>query len=158
LERYLDQGYGACYLARLGIAQIVEEALLHFDGDRYRLLAWVVMPNHVHVVVEMFEAHPVAEIVHSWKSFTAHTANRVLGRRGPFWQIEYFDRTIRDESHLLAAIEYTHNNPVSAGLVDSPPEWRYSSAARTSRIDRTEKAALRAGQAGRLRSQQDEED
>lgn len=128
LEKYEDAGHGACWLRDERIAAIVESALLHFDGERYRLLAWCVMPNHVHVLIEVKSGFLLADIVHSWKSFTANESNRILGRKGTFWQREYFDRFIRDEKHLQASIEYIEQNPVKAGLVRSPEQWRFSSA------------------------------
>jgi REP element-mobilizing transposase RayT len=128
LEALLDAGHGACYLRDARIAWLVQRALLHFDGSRYRLIAWVVMPNHVHVLVEMHNGHPLASIVQAWKSFAAHEANKLLQRRGVFWQPEYFDRATRDERHLVAAIDYVHNNPVKAGLVSEAGDWAWSSA------------------------------
>jgi REP element-mobilizing transposase RayT len=107
---------------------IVENALLHFDGERYRLLAWCVMSNHVHVVAQQLEGWPLAKVVHSWKSFTANEVNRLLDRNGPLWQREYFDRFMRDDGHLGATIAYVENNPVAAGLVELPQDWRWSSA------------------------------
>ena len=109
---------------------MVEKALLHFDGDRYRVLAWCVMPNHVHVVVETMGAYRLSEVMHSWKSFTSKQANQILGRNGTFWMAEYFDRFVRDEDHLRAAIAYVHQNPVKAGLVRESTDWRFSSAGR----------------------------
>jgi putative transposase len=108
----------------------VEGAMLHFDGDRYRLLAWCVMPNHVHVVVEPTDESGLGTVVLAWKSFTAHRANRILGRRGPFWHKDYFDRFIRDEGHLARTIDYIENNPVKAGLASTPSSWPWSSARR----------------------------
>jgi hypothetical protein len=67
----LDQGMGACWLRRPEIASLVQNALLHFDGERYRLLAWCLMPNHVHIVIEMLANHSLSEVLRSWKSFTA---------------------------------------------------------------------------------------
>ncbi len=128
LERLLDNGYGECLLANRRIASLVEDELLHFDAGRYHLLAWVIMPNHVHVLVETLAGHPLSAILHSWKSYTAKAANRMLGRSGPIWQPEYFDRAIRDERHLAAAIEYIHNNPVKAGLAQRAEDWPFSSA------------------------------
>ena len=107
---------------------LVENALLYFDGKRYRLFAWVVMPNHVHVLVELFEDHTLDQILHSWKSYTATEANNILGRRGQFWYREYYDRYIRNEAHFARAVEYIHNNPVAAGLVSRAEDWRFSSA------------------------------
>jgi putative DNA methylase len=130
IEAALDQGRGACVLARAELATIVQEALQHFDGSRYRLHAWVIMPNHVHVLITPLAGHSLSDIVHSWKSFTAKRINKHLGTTGPFWQEEYFDRMIRDESHFAAVMDYIANNPVKAGLCAKPDDWTFSSAAR----------------------------
>jgi REP element-mobilizing transposase RayT len=127
-EAYLDAGHGACYLKDARIGKLVEDALHFFDGRRYNLLAWVVMPNHVHTLVETREGFPLRSIVHSWKSYTAKAANGLLGRSGPFWYPEYFDRHIRDEQHYLAVVAYIHDNPVKAGLSAKAEDWRFSSA------------------------------
>ena len=128
VEEYLNAGYGACALRDPRIGSMVEDALLYFDGKRYRQIAWVVMPNHVHTLIETFEGYPLFDVVHSWKSYTAKQANQILGRTGQFWYRDYFDRYIRDERHFWAAVNYIHNNPVKAGLVQKPPDWPYSSA------------------------------
>jgi len=128
IEAWLDAGHGKCWLRDPRIAELVENALLHFDGDRYRLLAWCVMPNHVHVVAHFDKGHSLAAVVHSWKSFTASEANRILQRSGAFWFREYWDRFIRDERHLQNTLSYVEANPVKAHLVRSPEEWPWSSA------------------------------
>jgi REP element-mobilizing transposase RayT len=128
IARYEDAGRGACWLRDRRIGQMVEANLLHFDGERYRLLSWCVMPNHVHVMVETWEGWPLADLVHSWKSYTAHEANRILNRRGEFWQREYYDRYIRNVEHYLLVIRYIEENPVKARLVTHPAEWPWSSA------------------------------
>ena len=129
-DRKLDTGLGACWLARPDIAGIVESALLHFDGVRYRLLAWCIMPNHVHVIVEPGTDNPLDRIVHSWKSYSAQRANRLLVRNDPFWHRDYFDRFMRDEDHLNRTIHYVENNPVKAGLISEAIEWPWGSARR----------------------------
>ncbi len=129
-ERLMDAGQGACWLRRPDIASFVEDALLHGDGERYRLICWVVMPNHVHTLIETRDGHPLPKIVHGWKSFTANQANRDLGRTGQFWARDYFDRYIRDDRHLAAVIAYIENNPVKAGLVDRAEDWAFGSARR----------------------------
>ena len=134
IENYLDSGCGECYLRQPEIAKLVQKNLLHFDGERYRLLAWVVMPNHAHVLIEIMQT-PLAEILHGWKSYTAKAANRLLRRSGDFWQSEYFDRYIRDEEHLRKVVHYIENNPVKAGLVKSPEEWIFGSAWHRSTCD-----------------------
>ena len=128
VEAYLNAGYGACTLRDPHVARLVEEALLYFDGQRYRLIAWVIMPNHVHTLIETIEGYPLRSITHSWKSYTAKQANQILGRTGRFWFPEYFDRYIRNERHLEAAIHYIHENPVKAGLVEKPEDWPFGSA------------------------------
>jgi REP element-mobilizing transposase RayT len=128
ISQYEDSGQGSCRLRDERIAALVENALLHFDGQRYRLIAWCVMPNHVHVLIEAWEAWPLAGIMHSWKSYTSHRANQILKRSGDFWFREYFDRFIRDDRHFAKALLYIEENPVKAGLVRTREAWRWSSA------------------------------
>jgi len=128
LEAYLDAGHGECLLGNPKAAKIVEKALLHFDNARYRLLAWCVMPNHVHVMIETWEGFPLADLLHSWKSYTAKELNKLFGTTGKVWQEEYFDRFIRDERHFHAAFDYIHRNPVAAGLVKRAEDWEWSGA------------------------------
>jgi REP element-mobilizing transposase RayT len=128
IDHELDSGLGAWWLRRPEIAALVQNALLHFDGDRCRLLAWCVMPNHVHVVIEILGNRSLSDIVRSWKSFTSRRANVLLGRSGPFWHADYFDRYMRDEEHLARTIEYVEQNPVKAGLIDIAADWLWSSA------------------------------
>jgi REP-associated tyrosine transposase len=128
LSRYEDAGHGSCWLRDKRIAALVEEALLHFDGQRYRVIAWCVMPNHVHGLIETRGGWPLARIVHSWKSYTSHAANQILGLSGDFWFREYHDRFIRDDEHFAKAVAYIEQNPVQARLVNAREEWRWSSA------------------------------
>jgi putative transposase len=120
----LDKGWGACWLKSEQIARLVEGAFFAFDGDRYRLHAWTIMPNHVHV---LFSVLPSA-IVGSWKRYTARLANKELGRTGAFWQTEYWDRFIRNEGHFAVTESYIDQNPVKAGLVTEASMWPYGSA------------------------------
>ncbi|HYD07528.1 MAG TPA: transposase [Reyranella sp.] len=124
----LDHGWGACWLRSEPIARLVEEAFFAFDGMRYRLHAWTVMPNHVHVLFSVLPDHPLGSIVGSWKRFTARKANELLGRSGEFWQTEYWDRFIRNEEHFGRTEEYIDQKPVKAGLVSEPRLWPYGSA------------------------------
>ncbi len=121
IEKYLDSGAGACDLKNPAIAEEVANTLRHFDNQRYRLFAWCVMPNHVHVVVRLLPGHTLAEVVHSWKSFTAKRANEALGRQGSFWQREYYDHLVRNEGELERSIHYVAENPQKANLRD----WRW---------------------------------
>jgi len=115
VDPVLDAGHGQCDLAKPGIAGIVEAALKHFDGDRYRLHAWSIMPNHVNVIVTPLGDQDLSAILHSWKSFTANKANEILGRSGTFWQEESYDHIIRDGSEFRAQLRYVLENPGPAG-------------------------------------------
>ena len=128
IEAYLDRGLGVCYLSDPRVGSLVQSALLHFDGDRYRLSAWVVMPNHVHVLAAPLPTHSLSGIMHSIKSYTSQEANKVLTRKGKFWFEDYFDRYIRNAQHFENAVSYIESNPVRAGLCSLPWEWRLSSA------------------------------
>ena len=122
IERYLDAGHGKCWLSDQRVATAVRDALQHFQGERYELDAWCIMPNHVHVVVRPKESHTLSEILHTWKSFTAKDANRLLNRCGSFWQHESYDRLIRNESELKNQTRYVLENPEKASLKNWP--WR----------------------------------
>jgi REP element-mobilizing transposase RayT len=131
IDRYLDSGAGACHLARPDIAELVANALKYFDGERYCLHAWCVMPNHVHTVFTILPAGSLDGILHSWKSFTSKEANKLLGTTGTFWQREYYDRLIRDADEFRSFVNYTVENPVRAGLRNWKWVWR-AEAARSS--------------------------
>ena len=130
-EAALDQGHGACWLRRPQVAAVVQETLLLFDNVRYLLHAWVIMPNHVHALMTVLDGSYLSTILHSWKSYTAKSANRSLRRKGEFWQADYFDRVMRDEAHFAATVDYIHRNPVKAGLCAKPEDWPWSSIHRT---------------------------
>ncbi len=134
IEDWIDAGHGCCLLRQPDVARMMQTALLYFDGLRYRLLAWVVMPNHVHVLFEPGEGWPLATIVGSWRSYTGRrmaprmpTAVEHHGSRR-VWQREYWDRYIRNERHYLAARAYIHANPVKAGLAARAEDWPWGSA------------------------------
>ena len=128
VERYLDMGYGQCLLKDPRIAAMVQESLLAFDGLRYELFAWVIMPNHTHSLLTPSQAWSLERLIHSHKSYTAHEANRILNRVGQFWMNEYFDRYIRNADHFRNTVRYIENNPVKAGLCSKPAQWPFSSA------------------------------
>jgi len=127
IEKYLDRGRGGCLLRDHRAAALVEENWLRFDGQSYHLLAWVVMPNHVHLLVEIWQI-PQSKLIKDWKGFTARSINRLFGRRGKLWQEDYWDRYIRDEKHYRKVRHYIEWNPVKAGLVKWPEQWPFSSA------------------------------
>jgi REP element-mobilizing transposase RayT len=123
IERYLDQGQGCCHLRNPAIAQVVAGVLRYFDDQRYRLFAWCIMPNHVHVVARFFPGESLASVIHSWKSFSAKQANSIRGSAGSFWQREYYDHLVRDENEFEHAIYYVGDNPTKAGLQNWPWVW-----------------------------------
>jgi REP element-mobilizing transposase RayT len=127
LERYFDRGAGECWLARPDIAKCAENALLYFNTQRYQLHAWVIMPNHIHIIVKIGNA-PLAKLMQSWKQFISRESNKLLNRKGDFWQREYWDTYMRDENQMLTATKYIENNPVKANLVREPRDWPWSSA------------------------------
>lgn len=102
--------------------------LLHHDATRHRLLAWCVMPNHVHALIETWAGFRLPGIVKSWKGVTSRRANAVLGRSGRFWMADSYDRFLRDEDHYRNVTGYIELNPVKAGWVEKPADWLYSSA------------------------------
>jgi REP element-mobilizing transposase RayT len=128
IEAYLDRGYEACFLSDHRIADLTQSALLYFDGERYRLSAWVIMPNHVHLLAAPRIGHSLSSIMHSLKSYTSQEANKILARKGKFWFEDYFDRYIRNGQHFENAVSYIENNPVRAGLCEYTDDWRFSSA------------------------------
>ena len=169
MHDWIDAGYGSCVLCTPEIAEMVQNTFLHFDGERYHIHAWVVMPNHFHVLVQPINGWALSKIVASWKKFTARgigdylkrekqgnreatkslanqeigdpgNANLPIGNSGstnlpigslkqnPTWHREYWDRFIRNDCHYIQTVEYIHNNPVLAGLVNTPEEWRWTSA------------------------------
>jgi putative transposase len=127
LENYLDRGRGECHLRRTDIAKIVEDAFRFHHAQWYDLLAWVVMPNHVHLLVKVSDTS-LSKIVKELKRYTAREANKILRQEGAFWTEDYFDTYMRDAEHELKTRRYIENNPVKALLVREPKEWPWSSA------------------------------
>lgn len=127
VEDYLDRGAGSCVLRQPACAEIVQNALRHFDGERYRLIAWCVMPNHVHVLFETFAGHPIGKVIHSWKTFTAREINKRLSQSGQLWQDDFFDTFMRNDEHQAAEVNYIERNPVNANLVKHAADWPWSS-------------------------------
>jgi len=115
---WLDAGFGACLLRQAEAARIVADALRFFDGERYVLGDFVVMPNHLHLLVTPAPDHQLSDIVRSWKTFTARQINGLLGRSGAFWQAETYDHIVRSEEQLAHYRRYIAENPVKAKLRD----------------------------------------
>jgi REP element-mobilizing transposase RayT len=128
IEAYLELGEGKCLLRDQRVSAMIENALFYFDVARYRMHAWVVMPNYVHALFTPENGFTLSSILFSWKSFTAKGANGILGRQGQFWPEDYFDRYIRREEHYWTAVDYIEMNPVKAGLCGRKEDWPFSSA------------------------------
>ena len=146
LDTQLDAGHGRCILRDPRAAECVVDTWRRFAGERYDLIAWVVMPNHVHVLIRVYEGMALGKIVQSWKSYTGRKiaqierecragARRSRGnecragaRRSQdrVWMREYWDRFIRDERHFSSAVNYIHDNPVRAGLIRRAEDWPWS--------------------------------
>ncbi len=123
-EALLDDAHGSCILRDAAMSQIVSDALLHFNGERYQLDSFVVMPNHVHVLFQLQGVNRLEEIIHSWKRFTSREINKAKGKAGQLWQREYWDRLIRSQRHMDWTREYIGRNPETL-----PPDnyvlWQY---------------------------------
>ena len=126
VQGYLDESHGNCWLNKPEIASIVDGAIRHFNNTRYSLFAWTIMPNHVHALFELKSGFKLPSIMHSWKGFSAHQANKVLNRSGEFWQREYFDRFVKSERQLEFTLRYILNNPVKAGLCKEIFQWPWT--------------------------------
>jgi len=128
-DEYLDRClHGEKYLEEDQVLAIVSDSLRRRDSQIYDLLAFCIMPNHVHAVFTPLENpkggyYSLTEILHSLKRNSAKQVNRVLGRTGPFWQDESYDHIVRDDAELDRIIRYVLNNPVKAGLAAEWPAW-----------------------------------
>jgi len=116
IDRFEDSGHGQCFLADSRVADMMEQTLRHDDGRKYDLISYCVMPNHVHVMIRVYEGVSLSSILHTWRSYSAHEANKILGRSGEFWMKDYYDRYIRDAQHYAAVVQYIKDNPAKAGL------------------------------------------
>ena len=131
IEEYFDRSAGSCPFQDMRISGAMAAALRFREGKHYRLLAWCIMPNHVHVVVRLFPGQELAKVVKAWKNFSAKAANQTLGRKGQFWQREYYDRLIRNGDELNRAIKYVIENPAKAGLKNWTWVWSADGDVRT---------------------------
>ena len=121
-----SSGHGPTWLRQPQIAAIVKQSLHHFDGSHYQLLAYCLMPNHVHLLVRLpEESPPLMRSLQRIKGFSALQANKLLGRTGSFWQSESYDHIVR-KGELERIIIYIVKNPVKAGLVGGWQKWPFT--------------------------------
>jgi putative transposase len=116
VETSLDEGHGLCYFREPPLAAVLEEALLHFQDERYLVGCWAIMPNHCHLVMRPFGNWPLEKTLQGIKGVVARRVNKVIGAKGPMWQEESYDRIVRDEEHLWRVVQYIGRNPKKAGL------------------------------------------
>ncbi len=115
-DHVLDEGYGACVLANPEFNRLVGESLTHFDGQRYYLTDYVVMPNHVHLLAAFRDEKTMCTQCTSWKRYTARAINRQLQQSGEFWQVEPFDHLVRSSEQFEYYRRYMAENPARARL------------------------------------------
>jgi len=120
IDKFLDIGTGNCYLKNEAVAQMISSALMYFNEQRYKLYAWCIMPNHVHAIVRFFN-NDLDKIIHSWKSYAANQANKILGRTGSFWHKDYYNHIIRNDKEFVYQIDYVWMNAEKAGFKN----WKY---------------------------------
>jgi putative transposase len=116
MDKWLDAGHGACHLRRASCRDIVQARLERSENSATCLHAWVIMPNHVHVLMTIREGAPLSSVLQDWKGGSSFDLNRVLGRKGTLWQKDYFDRLIRDGDHFANCVRYIRANPTKARL------------------------------------------
>ena len=128
IAQYEDAGHGEAVLAEPACAGIVQNNLRENHGVSYKLIDWVIMPNHVHVMIRLFARASLTTVIQRWKGASAMAINRHLDRSGILWAPDYYDRYIRDMEHYHECRAYIRNNPVKAGLCSKPENWPFSSA------------------------------
>ena len=127
-EAYLDRGAGSCLLRETECAEIVRDSILFLNGGWYELMAWVIMPNHVHLLVRFEEGQSLSKALHSLKSYTGHELKKLHPEMSHIWQDESFDRYMRNEEHYWKTYQYIHQNPVKAKICQVPEDFQWSSA------------------------------
>ena len=116
IDKWLDANHGSCVLRSQAFRDVVADSLAYSEGQRYELLSWIIMPNHIHIGCVLHPDWLLEKVVFTWKRRTAGTINEMRGAQGQFWQHDYFDRLIRDGQHLRNVIRYIRRNPVKARL------------------------------------------
>lgn len=118
IDKWIDAGYGECLLKDKRVRDALEEVIMHSNGQRYEIYAFVIMPNHVHVLMTPREDNVVQTIVSAWKSVSSHRINEMLNRSGTVWERECFDHLVRSTESFNAILRYIEDNPRNM-----PAEW-----------------------------------
>lgn len=116
IDHLMDEGHGSCCLAHSEYAEIVSDTLARRDGEEYLLHTWVIMPNHLHLLLSLAEEATLSKVVAAWKKFSAIRIHKRMGASGPLWQKDYFDRIIRDWDHFRNVACYIRRNPQKTKL------------------------------------------
>jgi len=112
------------YLNNPTVVKIIYDSLIYHNNTKYNLIAFCIMPNHVHLVLRLIESSPsLDKIMFTIKRYTAGQANLILNRKGQFWQHENYDHIIRDEKEFYNIVNYVIQNPVKSGLAENWNEW-----------------------------------
>ena len=122
-EQHLNRCYGACPLREESLRKIVRDSLPKFDGDRYELTDFVIMPNHVHILGTFPEEGAMFKQCSNWKRYTARQINKALDDDGGFWQVEGFDHLVRTMEYFERYREYIAENGPKAGLRSGEYLW-----------------------------------
>ncbi len=127
LDEHLDAAHGSCAVRDPGLAQIVADRLHHFDGQRYDLWSYVIMPNHVHVLFTLRDSESLPDTLQGWKGVSSRLIHKTgLSALNPFWQPDYFDRLIRSPEHFSTVKAYMRENPAKACLKAGFALWERS--------------------------------
>ncbi len=119
----LDECHGECQLKRPDLTQIVADAILHDNDNKFDLDCFVVMPNHVHAIVQFRDGSALSIVGQSWMRYSARLIHHAIGESGAFWQPEPFDHVIRSSEQFLYLQKYIAENPRKANL--NPRECLY---------------------------------
>lgn len=115
------------HLTNPKIADRCKESIMFFDKKNIQVICYCIMPNHVHLVFELIDKNKsITDLMKSIKRYSARKANEILKTKGRFWQVESFDRLVRDEKELYNIIKYVLLNPVKAGLVENYKDWQHT--------------------------------
>ncbi|MCC8175869.1 MAG: transposase [Bacteroidales bacterium] len=116
VDRWLDQGYGACYLGRKEVANYFVTKMLEFHSREWCVWAYVVMPNHVHLLLQAINGENLRASLGRFLNITSHEINKMVERKGTLWQREPFDRIVRNEGHYINVLRYMGKNVDQGGV------------------------------------------
>ena len=116
IDKWIDAGHGECLLKDQQARDALEDVMMLSDGQRYDIYAFVIMPNHVHVLMAPMAGNAVQDIVRAWKSASSHRINKLLNRKGTVWERDSFDHMVRNAEDFNAKLQYIADNPRGMSL------------------------------------------